>query len=98
MLNYVFNDDFMELALNPDLSFQDAILENKSGVLHCPWWKFYCTDPSKVDVKADMVVINHALCEMNHYAMFFVSSLHSKRWQNLIVQDCCLWKARVQTY
>lgn len=71
---YLFKDRFIELA-DRDQEFVGFGDLPSGCVLHVPWWKYTVIEPGQIDTSVDMYVANHALCEMNLYAMCYTMRL-----------------------
>lgn len=72
LLSHLFGDEFTEFAANPDASF-----ENPSRMMHLPWWE-YMNLYRDCPIKADVVISNANLGEMNTDCMRYVIRIARK--------------------
>ena len=65
--SHLFGDRLLELA-SIKMSMNDIDELDSGSILHVPWWKYSSECPERFGVPVDLVVSNHAMCEMHRSA------------------------------
>lgn len=71
---YLFGGRLIELASDP--RGLDGFGDLAPGtILHVPWWKFMVARADAIGLKTNVVVANHALCEMSEASLYYTTAL-----------------------